>query len=108
MSELEETFLIQLKCEKLPLPVREYKFHPTRRWRFDFAWVEEKIAVEIEGAIWTKSRHTTGSGFIKDMDKYNQAALLGWTLIRFAGDHIKSGHAIDLMKDIFNQKKARS
>jgi len=73
---------------------REYRFHPPRRWRFDFAWTLQQIAVEIEGGTWAKSRHTTGSGFEKDCEKYNQAALDGWLVLRFTSSHIDSGYAI--------------
>lgn len=64
--------------------VREYKFHPTRRWRFDFADIENKIAVEIEGGVWVKGRHTRAQGYINDLVKYNQATVLGWKLLRYA------------------------
>ena len=60
----------------------EVYFHPTRRWRFDFAWAPERVALEIEGGVWLKgnkkSRHTTGRGFTDDREKYNEAMLLGW------------------------------
>ena len=38
MSQLEEMFVFQLKAVGMPDPVREYKFHPDRRWRLDFYW----------------------------------------------------------------------
>jgi hypothetical protein len=60
----------------------EYKFHPTRKWPFDFAILELKIAFEIEGGVWINGRHNRGSGFIEDCHKYMEAALLGWTVIR--------------------------
>lgn len=63
--------------------VAEYKFHPTRKWRFDFAFVEQKVAVEQEGAIWTYGRHNRPIGMIKDMEKYNAAAELGWRVLRY-------------------------
>jgi very-short-patch-repair endonuclease len=68
--------------------VKEYKFHPLRKWRFDYAIIELKIAVEQEGAIWTNGRHTRPAGFINDMEKYNTATALGWKVIRIAtGDY---------------------
>lgn len=66
----------------LPEPMLEYKFHPSRRWRFDFAWPEYKIALEVEGGIFVYGRHTRGSGFLKDMEKYNAAAMMGWRILR--------------------------
>ena len=63
--------------------VAEHKFSPTRRWRFDFCHPVLKIAVEVEGAVWVRGRHTRGSGFLKDMEKYNAAVLLGWKVLRY-------------------------
>lgn len=65
--------------------VREHRFHDKRRWRFDFAHLELKLAIEVEGlcAEWQKSRHTTNKGYTEDCEKYNAAALLGWTVLRY-------------------------
>ena len=67
------------------MPEQEYKFHTTRKWRFDFAFLQKhkKIAVELEGGIFSFGRHTRGSGFIADCQKYNAAALMGWTVLRY-------------------------
>ena len=62
---------------------REYRFHPTRLWRFDFAFAYRKIAIEIEGGTWSGGRHTRGSGYAEDCLKYNEAAKLGWTILRY-------------------------
>jgi very-short-patch-repair endonuclease len=70
------------KSQGLPAPTLEFKFHPTRKWRFDYAWPALKIALEVEGGIWTGGRHTRGAGFKKDMEKYNAAAVMGWRIIR--------------------------
>lgn len=75
-------FIASLKTERLPLPVAEHRFHPDRKWRFDFAWPEHLVALEVEGAIWTGGRHTSGAGFVKDMEKYNAAAAMGWRIVR--------------------------
>ncbi len=64
--------------------ITEYKFHPVRRWRFDFCHLSSKTAIEIEGAVWTQGRHTRGSGYVKDLEKYNEATFLGWRIIRLA------------------------
>jgi very-short-patch-repair endonuclease len=93
-SPIEELFAVHVRASKLPEPAREYRFDPTRRWRADFAFVDQKILVEIEGGIWTGGRHTRGSGFEADAEKYSAAALLGWTVLRFTGGMAKSGAAI--------------
>jgi len=68
--------------------VTEYKFSPTRRWRFDFCHPVLKIAVEVEGGVWVKGRHTRGKGFLGDMEKYNAAVLLGWRVLRYETSQI--------------------
>jgi len=76
-----ELFFAQLLRENKIKFVREVKFHPTRKWRFDFV-VEGDIAIEIDGGVWG-GRHTRGGGFIKDMEKLNNATLLGYRVLRY-------------------------
>ena len=71
-----------LKEAGCPEPTKEYRFSK-RRWRVDYAWPEYKLAVEIEGGVWIKGRHTSGSGFMKDMEKYNALTMFGWSLLRY-------------------------
>ena len=79
---------IMLQLAKLPF-VEEHKFHPTRKWRFDFAIPERMIAIEYEGIFSEKSGHTTHKGYIKDTEKYNEAAKLGWTVLRYTAKTYK-------------------
>ncbi len=72
----------------LPVPHAEYRFAPPRRWRFDWCWPEHRVALEIEGGVWTQGRHTRGAGYIKDMAKYNQAAIMGWRILRYTPDQL--------------------
>lgn len=92
---------IQWALFGLPEPTREYRFAPPRRWRFDFAWVEQKIALEVEGGIWTKGRHTRGKGFLGDMAKYNEAVLMGWRLLRCTPKNIEDKDAVKLILRAF-------
>lgn len=62
--------------------ITEFQFHPSRKWRFDYALPSLKIAVEVEGGVFTNGRHVKPLGFLGDMEKYNAAAILGWLLIR--------------------------
>jgi very-short-patch-repair endonuclease len=91
---------INWKMFKIPEPESEYKFHPTRKWRFDFAWPYKFVALEVEGGVWSQGRHTRGSGFVKDMEKYNAASSLGWRIFRFTPSEIKDNTALYFMKDI--------
>lgn len=74
-------FLAWCRTNQLPDPVPEYRFHPDRRWRFDYAWTEQKVAVEVQGGIWTRGRHTRGAALLKEWEKLNTAALLGWRIL---------------------------
>lgn len=60
----------------------EFCFNPPRRWRFDFAIPNRRVAVEVEGGVWAYGRHNRAAGFLKDMEKYNAAAARGWRLLR--------------------------
>lgn len=93
-SDLELEFLSQVRLVGLPEPEREYKFHPTRRWKFDFCWPSKMVAVELEGGTWTGGRHTRPVGFEKDCEKYNEAAIMGWKVLRFTANMVHSGEAL--------------
>lgn len=73
---------------------QEYKFHPNRKWRADFLITGTKILIEVEGGIWSGGRHTRGKGYIGDMEKYNSAAMMGFTILRFSTEQVKAGVAI--------------
>ena len=98
-SQLEATFALQLRTSGLPDPQREHRFHPKRRWRFDFAWPDVMLAVEVEGGTWSKGRHTRGRGFAADCEKYNEAALLGWRVLRFTGDMVDDWSALETVRE---------
>ena len=95
MSHLEATFALfyraaQQDHDNLPDLVPEYVFHDTRKWRFDFALPDERLAIEIEGGTRSgKSRHVKHKGYTEDCDKYNEAALYGWAVLRFTSEHLK-------------------
>jgi hypothetical protein len=82
--------------------VAEYKFDELRRWRFDVAAVDWKIALEVEGGAFTAGRHTRGSGFIRDMEKYNRATVLGWRLLRFTPQQMADGLYINNVQQLMN------
>ena len=78
--------------------VRELKFHPVRRWRFDYSIPEHRIAVEVEGGVWTQGRHTRPRGFLGDMEKYNTATALGWRVLRVTPSDLTAGATLDLIR----------
>lgn len=89
-SKLEAKFklLWNLAIPGAPRLVPEFRFHPKRKWRFDFCDPARMVAIEIEGGVWSGGRHTTGYGFIADCDKYNEATMMGWKVIRITTKQI--------------------
>lgn len=99
-STIEESLAFQIRAVKLPEPAREHRFHAERKWRFDFAWIAEKVAAECEGAIYVNGRHTRGSGFEKDCEKYNAATLAGWRVFKFTPRMVKEGEALKCLTEV--------
>jgi very-short-patch-repair endonuclease len=85
----------------VPSFVREHKFHLTRKWRLDFAWPEQKLALEIEGITFAGGRHQRIGGFRRDCEKYNALTLAGWSLLRVTPGDVRSGRAIRLVMEWF-------
>lgn len=96
-SPLEATMSLLFAVHRLPVPVSELKFHPTRRWRFDFAWPAQMVACEVEGGTRQGGRHNRHDGFEADCEKYSEAAILGWRVVRVTADMVHDGRAIDLV-----------
>ncbi|AVG43859.1 MULTISPECIES: endonuclease domain-containing protein [Achromobacter] len=101
-SKGEEEFLLQLRALRLPPPEREFRFHPHRAFRFDFAWPKlpcgRRLAVEIEGGIHSGGRHVRPQGYKRDLEKYNSAVALGWTLLRFSSSMVFNGEAVQAVQ----------
>lgn len=103
-------FIAQISLAGLSEPSRELRFHPTRRWRFDYAWPALRLAVEIEGGLHVRGggRHNRAEGFQRDVHKYNTAVLLGWRLLRVTYPMIRDGSALALIEEAlrtFSPKK---
>lgn len=76
-----------------PMPKSEYMFHPDRRWAFDYAWPDVKIAIEIQGGTWSKppGKHLRAPGYSKDCKKLNAAVAMGWKVMWFPSDMVYDG-----------------
>ena len=106
-SSLEDLLLMQIRAIGLPDPITQFKFAESigRKWSLDFCWPDLKLAVEVEGGIWSGGRHTRGKGFEEDCRKYNTLQQMGCRLLRFTGDMIKSGEAINLIEQVLKAKE---
>jgi hypothetical protein len=106
LSEGEEIFLLQCRDSGLVIPDREHKFMDGRRFRFDFAWADKMLGVEIEGGVFSGGRHTRGVGYSRDLEKYNLAAMHGWTVYRFTTQDVKQGIAVRFITIIIKNQEA--
>ncbi|OQC42289.1 MAG: hypothetical protein BWX64_00306 [Acidobacteria bacterium ADurb.Bin051] len=94
--KLEGALRFQLDAARLSDGLEEQcRFHPSRRWRFDFAWPLERLAVEVQGGVWIAGRHSGGRGQIADCEKLAAAVLEGWRVLYVTSPHIRSGVALN-------------
>jgi hypothetical protein len=80
----------------------EYRFCPSRRFAFDRAWPEAKVALEVDGGIWTQGRHVRGAGYLKDLEKFALAFVGGWWVLRVPWKWIEDGTAEKYLRQHFN------
>lgn len=109
-SSLEAAFLHwwALLAADLPAPETEYRFHPTRRWRFDAAWPPQRVAVELSGGLWAYGAHTRPAGVQRDMQKHNAAVLCGWRVLAFSTDDIDTDPetCVDMVRQLLAHERA--
>lgn len=124
VSPLEEMLAFQMKAAKLPEFVRSYHFASVhvgegkgvrkrlkeaglKNWASDFAFIEQKIIVEIEGGGWLKiGGHTSGTGFADDLIKYDAAMSQGWVVYRCDGAMVKNGMALRTIEILLDMRIA--
>lgn len=95
-------FTILVKTDLKVECVKEHKFHPTRKWRFDYAIIEHKIAIEVEGGVWTQGRHTRPQGFLNDIEKYNTATIMGWRVLRTTPEELCTNNTLEMINLTIN------
>ena len=93
------TFPALCKAQKCPVPVAEFRFHPVRTWRLDWAWPDHTLGLEEEGGVWSGGKHGRGSGIVKDMEKSNALACMGWRLLRVVPKDLMNLETIAMIKE---------
>ena len=76
----------------------EFRFCEGRRWRFDYAWPFVKVALEVQGGIWTAGRHVRGKALLKEWEKLNTAAAMGWRILYFQPKDLRSPATIGMIR----------
>lgn len=115
----ERIVMETLRAHGFPLPIPEFQFHPTRKWRFDFAWPDYRVAIEKEGGIYAgKGRqcqcclqplggaHRSVTGILRDIEKYNEAQRLAWHVLRFPPDRLLLRSSLKLIRDVLVMRGA--
>ena len=105
-SDLELELLSHIRAVGLPEPVREYMAIPGRKFRFDFAYPDKKLLIEVQGAIWKggEGGHSSGVGLSRDYEKNNLAILNGWKVMYFTGNTIRGGEAVAQIEEAVKSK----
>ena len=86
------------KANGLSEPVAEYRFAPPRKWRFDFAWEVHRLALEVQGGIFTNGRHTRGAALLKEMEKLNTAAAMGYRVLYVVPSELCMPQTVEMVK----------
>ncbi len=87
-SRLERRFALLWRTVDGPALQAEYRFHPTRKWRADYAHLESRTLIELEGGVWVGGRHNRAAGFVADVEKYLEAVLAGWRVVRLVDSQL--------------------
>lgn len=114
MSDLADRFLAQIVADGLVLPHSEYHFSlyvdgkPVRQWRFDFAWPESLVAVEIQGGTWvahgSAGYHGSGRGIEQDAEKLNAAVAIGWRVALVTTKMVSSGAGLRIVRILLGEE----
>ena len=99
-SDLEATFDHYWRIFDGPPLEPEYRFDSERKYRFDRCHIISQVAIELDGGTWIPGggRHNRASSFEKDAEKYNEAALKGWAVLRVTTQQVTSGYAMQLLE----------
>ena len=89
-----------LKACGIQAPEFELRFHPVRRWRFDLSWPEQKVALEVQGGIFVNGRHSRGAAMLKEWEKLNTAAEMGWRVVFCQPSDLCKAQTTDMIKRV--------
>lgn len=97
---IDSLVIAQAKEAYLKTPVAELMFAKPRKWRFDYAFLDWKIALEIDGGLFLKGggRHNRGASMLKDYEKLNTAACMGWKVIHLTPQQVRRGELTRWLK----------
>src|SRR5262245_44144892 len=91
----------------IPVPLPEFRFALAhgRNWRFDWAWPDARVALEIDGGGYVRGRHHRHAGFTEDCVKLNTAALDGWLVLRATPQQVADGSVWPWLRRALDQRR---
>lgn len=98
----DPVFRAWLITQGLPVPAPEYRFHPARKWRFDYAWLGQKVALEVQGGVFSQGRHTRGASLLQEWIKLNTAAAMGWRIIYCQPSDLMTAQTAEFIRQALN------
>jgi very-short-patch-repair endonuclease len=88
-------------------PEFEFRFHHTRKWRFDLAWPGHKVAVEVDGGIWIQGRHNRGAAMKAQWEKENTAQCMGWRILKCEPKEVCREEFAAIVRETLATKEAK-
>lgn len=99
-----QVVLAYFKEMRLPYCVPEFTFCEGRKFRWDFAFVDERVALEVQGGVWNRGAHGRGTGIVRDMEKFNLGLTLGWRVVTCRPDDVCVMDTVDTLKKVLAWK----
>lgn len=95
-ADLEGALNAELLRAKLGPYERNYRFDARRRWELDFAWLVERVAIEVQGGVQSYGRvgHTRPEQYQRDTVKTRAAQLMGWIVLPCTAACIRDGSIV--------------
>jgi len=87
----------------LPTPEFEVLYIPGRWFRLDIAWTWYRVGIEVQGGIWTKGAHSTGTGIRRDMEKRNLGILAGWRVLECEPRDLCTAEMVESVRNLIGR-----
>ena len=98
----EGLLAMQLQIAKIPF-TPQFTPLPPRKWRWDVAFEQSRLLVDVQGGTWANGRHTRGYGYEQDCEKWNSATVAGWRILIVTTQQVEDGRALTWIEALLAQ-----